>query len=49
MPRETNHTENSYKFTQQGIRTLLRDAGFEIREAWKDSRDWYALTLACLR
>jgi len=49
MPRETIHTENSYKFTQQGIRTLLRDAGFEIREAWKDSRDWYALTLACLR
>jgi L-histidine Nalpha-methyltransferase len=49
MPRETIHTENSYKFTQQGIRTLLRDSGFEIREAWKDSRGWYTLTLACLR
>ena len=48
-PRETIHTENSYKFTDQGIRTLLRDAGFEIREAWKDSRGWYTLTLACLR
>src|SRR5579863_9784107 len=49
MPRETIHTESSYKFTQQGIRALLGDAGLEIREAWKDSRDWYALTLACLR
>jgi len=49
MPRETIHTENSYKFTRQGIRALLGDAGFEIREAWKDTRDWYALTLACLR
>jgi dimethylhistidine N-methyltransferase len=49
VPRETIHTENSYKFTDQGIRNLLRDAGFEIRASWKDSRDWYTLTLACLR
>ena len=26
MRRETIHTENSYKFTDQGIRNLLRDA-----------------------
>jgi L-histidine Nalpha-methyltransferase len=49
MPRETIHTENSYRFTDQSIRTLLSDAGFETRGAWKDSRDWYTLTLACLR
>jgi len=49
MPQETIHTENSYKFTDQGIRTLLRDAGFELREAWNDSRGWYTLTLAYLR
>jgi L-histidine N-alpha-methyltransferase len=49
MPRETIHTENSYKFTDQGIRTLLNDAGFEIGGTWKDSRSWYTLTLACLR
>ena len=49
MPRETIHTENSYKFTDQGIRRLLKEAGFEIRGAWKDSRGWYTLTLACLR
>src|SRR5580658_4488213 len=49
MPRETIHTENSYKFTDRGIRTLLNDAGFEIGGTWKDSRSWYTLTLACLR
>jgi dimethylhistidine N-methyltransferase len=48
MPGETIHTENSYKFTNEGIRSLLEEAGFEIRGAWKDSRDWYSLTLACL-
>ncbi|MGB2639352.1 MAG: L-histidine N(alpha)-methyltransferase [Candidatus Acidiferrum sp.] len=45
---ETIHTENSYKFTDQGIRSLLEDAGFEIRRAWKDSLKWYTVTLACL-
>jgi dimethylhistidine N-methyltransferase len=49
MPHETIHTENSYKFTDQGIRTLLKDASFGIGRAWKDSRNWYRVTLACLR
>ena len=49
MRGETIHTENSYKFTDQGVRTLLSDGGFEIRGAWKDSRCWYTVTLACLR
>jgi L-histidine N-alpha-methyltransferase len=49
MPRETIHTENSYKFTDRGIRILLNESGFETRGAWKDSQGWYALTLACLR
>ena len=49
MRGETIHTENSYKFTDQGIRTLLREVGFEITGAWKDSRSWYTVTLACLR
>jgi L-histidine Nalpha-methyltransferase len=48
MRRETIHTENSYKFTDKGIRGLLEEVGFEIREAWKDGRGWYTLTLACL-
>jgi dimethylhistidine N-methyltransferase len=49
MPRETIHTENSYKFTDRGIRSLLKEAGLEIRGAWKDRRSWYTLTLASLR
>jgi L-histidine Nalpha-methyltransferase len=49
IPRETIHTENSYKFTDRGIRSLLNASGFETRGAWKDSHGWYALTLACLR
>ena len=49
MRRETIHTENSYKFTDQRIRSLFKEIGFEIRGAWKDSRGWYTLTLACLR
>jgi L-histidine N-alpha-methyltransferase len=46
---ETIHTENSYKFTDQSIRTVLGDAGFDVRKAWKDARGWFTVTLACLR
>ena len=49
MPRETIHTENSYKFTDQAVQSLLEQAGYEIEWAWKDSRDWYAVTLAFVR
>jgi dimethylhistidine N-methyltransferase len=45
---ETIHTENSYKFTDQGIRSLLEESGFEIGRAWKDSCKWYTVTLASL-
>jgi len=33
---ETIHTENSYKFTQNTIGALLDDAGFRIKQMWKD-------------
>jgi L-histidine N-alpha-methyltransferase len=46
---ETIHTENSYKFTDYGIRSLLSDSCFEVGRAWKDSRNWYTVTLAHLR
>lgn len=49
MRGETIHTENSYKFTDQSIRTLLSDAGLEIGRAWKDDRGWYSVTLASFR
>jgi uncharacterized SAM-dependent methyltransferase len=49
MARETIHTENSYKFTDPAVQRLLDQAGYEIGWAWKDSRDWYAVTLASVR
>jgi dimethylhistidine N-methyltransferase len=49
MPRETIHTENSYKFTDRSIGNLLKEADFETTGAWKDGRGWYTLTLARLR
>jgi L-histidine N-alpha-methyltransferase len=49
MRGETVHTENSYKFTDEAVRSLLNETGFGIRRTWNDSRDWYAVTLACLR
>jgi L-histidine N-alpha-methyltransferase len=45
---ETIHTENSYKFTDYSIRALVTDTDFEVRGAWKDSRNWYTVTLACI-
>ncbi len=43
---ETIHTENSYKFTDETLRALLADSGFQIENAWKDARGWYAMTLS---
>ena len=35
MRGETIHTENSYKFTDKGIRSLLGEVGFGIRRRGK--------------
>ncbi len=43
---ERIHTENSYKFTDKTIRSLLRDASFEVECTWTDERGWYSVTLA---
>jgi len=43
---ETIHTENSYKFTDEGILAMLRQAGFSLRREWKDERGWFAVYLA---
>ncbi|MGA7107333.1 MAG: L-histidine N(alpha)-methyltransferase [Terracidiphilus sp.] len=43
---ETIHTENSYKFNDETLGTLLSDSGFEIQRTWNDARAWYALTLS---
>jgi len=46
---ETIHTENSYKFTQETIHSLLDDADFDVERTWTDARQWYAVTLARVR
>jgi L-histidine Nalpha-methyltransferase len=46
---ERIHTENSYKFTDATIRTLLRDGGFEFEQTWTDEREWFSVTLARVR
>ena len=43
---ERIHTENSYKFTDSTIRTLLSDGCFEVEQTWTDEREWFSVTLA---
>ena len=46
--RERIHTENSYKYTIQMVRRMLRDSGFSLAKTWFDSQKWFALHLARL-
>jgi dimethylhistidine N-methyltransferase len=43
---ETIHTENSYKFTQEGIASIVERAGFRITQSWTDEREWFGVYLA---
>ena len=43
---ETIHTENSYKFTDAVILSMLDSAGFALRREWKDVQGWFAVYLA---
>jgi len=45
---ETIHTENSYKFTDELIKNLTTQAGFNIIKTWKDPNNYFALTLLSL-
>ena len=40
---ETLHTENSYKFTLDGLRRLARQAGFEPGAVWTDAQQQFCL------
>ena len=40
---ETLHTENSYKFTVEGMQELARQAGFEAGPVWTDSQNLFSL------
>ena len=43
---ETIHTENSYKFTDDGVREILTRAGFTPAEHWNDPKGWFGVYLA---
>jgi len=43
---ETIHTENSYKFTDGRVVSLLTRAGFKLRQQWSDPNHWFTVYLA---
>ena len=43
---ERIHTENSYKYSPAGFKTLLTEAGFDAIQMWADPRAWFALFFA---
>src|SRR3984957_20337643 len=43
---ETIHTENSYKFTDQGVLGLLTRAGYKLRQQWSDGKQLFTVYLA---
>ena len=45
---ERIHTENSYKYTQQGFASLLEQAGFALRHCWTDPKQWFMVFHAVL-
>jgi len=40
---ETIHTENSYKFTDENIKSLASGAGLEIQKIFTDKNKWFSL------
>lgn len=43
---ETIHTENSYKFTDEMVGTLLADSSLLLERTWADDRKWFGVHLA---
>ena len=43
---ETVHTESSYEVTDEAIRILLEDAGFDVERTWMKGLGWYAIAVA---
>ena len=48
MAGERIHTESSYKYTLEGMTTLLRQAGFRHVQHWSDPQDWFAVFWAAV-
>ncbi|MGB1586583.1 MAG: L-histidine N(alpha)-methyltransferase [Thermoplasmatota archaeon] len=42
---ETIHTENSYKFTIDGVRAMVEGAGWTLDQTWTDDQQWFGLHL----
>ena len=40
---ETIHTENSYKYTEEGFQLLAEQAGFEVRQSWLDDEQLFSV------
>jgi dimethylhistidine N-methyltransferase len=45
-PGETIHTENSYKFTERGLREFLHDCGYSSPQWFEDADHHFAVALA---
>ena len=45
---ERIHTENSYKYTVQGMTDLLKQAGFRQVRHWSDPKNWFAVFWAAV-
>ena len=43
---ETIHTENSHKFTNERVSSLLTRAGFTLKQQWSDTDNWFTVYLA---
>jgi len=45
-PEERIHTENSYKYTDEMIASILRQSGFTLEQTWCDRKKWFGVHLA---
>ncbi len=43
---ERIHTENSYKYTDEMIESILHDSGFTLEHSWCDRKKWFGVHLA---
>ncbi len=43
---ELLHTENSYKYTDAMIESILRESGFTLERTWCDRKKWFGVHLA---
>jgi len=43
---ERIHTENSYKYSDGMVESILRESGFQLECSWSDQQRWFGLQLA---